>query len=282
MKRLIITADDFGMSKSVNEAIITCVKAGVVCSTNVMVNMEYAYEATQLRKNYPKLSIGLHYNFTVGMPILPKEKVPTLVDENGIFHSYKEFRKLYHIGRIKNGEIIAEMKAQYERFVLLCGEPDYWNTHENVHVAFVLYHVFTGTSKSFGIYKMRSHQRIYLPSSTKNSMPFKWYVLNPIKTFIINRWQNKSKSDGVKSPEGLIVRLNDNDKLDIEYLCKHIKWNDKRIAELTIHPATDNDCIHFGDITEKRIKEYQAFSDEELISIAKENGVFICGFEEVG
>lgn len=282
MKKLIITADDFGMSRSVNNAIVACVKTGIVISTNVMVNMDYADEATQLRNSYPKLSIGLHYNFTVGSPVLPKEKVPTLVDKNGIFYSYKELRKLYYRGRINNDEIVAEMKAQYERFVLLCGEPDYWNTHENVHVAFVLYRVFTETSKSFCIHKMRSHQRIYLPSSKKITMSLKWHVLNPIKTIIINRWQNKSRRDGVKSPEGLIVQLNENDKFDFEYLCKHINWNDKSIAELIIHPATDSNCDHFGDIKEKRVKEYQAFSNAQLVSIARKNGVLICGFEEVG
>ena len=46
--KIIINADDFGMTKSVNEAIIELLSIGSISSTSVMVNMEYASEAKQL------------------------------------------------------------------------------------------------------------------------------------------------------------------------------------------------------------------------------------------
>ena len=44
-RKLIVTADDYGMSHEVNQAIEQCIEAGVVSSTNLIVNMEAAYNA---------------------------------------------------------------------------------------------------------------------------------------------------------------------------------------------------------------------------------------------
>lgn len=281
MKKMIITADDFGMCSSVNEAIIDCIEVGVVCSTNVMVNMESAGDATLLRQKYPKLSIGIHYNFTVGKPIRSKEEVKTLVNENGFFHSLKDFRKLYHKKKICNAEIISEMEAQYNEFVALCGAPDYWNSHENVHLDFFLYQIFTNKSERLNIMKMRSNQRIYLPASRHQTMSLKWHLFNPIKTLVINTWQNQSKKKGILSPDGLILCLNEEDKFNFEYLCKNIRWAAKNVAELLIHPAKTLGCEYFGDLTDKRLNEYEYYSKHAATGVANENGISICGYNEI-
>ena len=62
-KKLIITADDYGMCDSVNRAIEECIAKKVVLSTNVMTNMECAADAATLREKYPYVSIGIHYNW---------------------------------------------------------------------------------------------------------------------------------------------------------------------------------------------------------------------------
>ena len=48
MKKLIITADDYGMSKAVNDAIDAGIAAGLITTTNVMTNMPYYEEAVKL------------------------------------------------------------------------------------------------------------------------------------------------------------------------------------------------------------------------------------------
>ncbi|MGN1059927.1 MAG: ChbG/HpnK family deacetylase, partial [Clostridia bacterium] len=68
MKQLIITADDYGMSAGVNEAIEQGVSAGLITSTNVMVNMEYLQEVSLLKKKFPALSVGLHWTLSAGKP----------------------------------------------------------------------------------------------------------------------------------------------------------------------------------------------------------------------
>lgn len=61
MKYLVINADDFGYSFSVNKGIIEGHEAGIITSTTVLVDAIAAKEAREL-SNYPGLSVGLHFN----------------------------------------------------------------------------------------------------------------------------------------------------------------------------------------------------------------------------
>lgn len=280
MKKLIITADDYGMCKEVNEAIEKCVEAKVVLSTNVMANMEYCSAASDLKKKFPYLSVGIHYNFTVGKPVLPAEEVPTLVNDNGEFLSYNEIRNNCREGKYDHDQIRAEMTAQYKRYVEVCGEPDYWNTHENVHVYPDLYPVFRDLSMKLGIKKMRSHERIYVPSSTGVSdKSLKWKLTNPIKKIMLKSWQNKSRILGINSPDGILVRMNETDKLNLEYLFANIDWKNNSSAEIAIHPSVSAQGEHFGAITEDRVREYQIFSDKSVVKLAADNGIELSNFK---
>lgn len=280
MKKLIITADDYGMCKDVNIAIEECVAAGVVLSTNVMTNMSCCGEAANLKNKFPNLSVGLHYNFTAGSPILSVDKVRTLVDDEGRFLSYNKIReacknKTYNFSQIK-----AEMEAQYKRYVEICGAPDYWNTHQNVHVYPDLYPLFRDVSLELGIKKMRSHQRIFVPASDgKSDKSLKWTLTNPIKCRMLDVWQKKSKKMGVESPDGILVRMNEADKLNLEYLFKNIIWKNNETVELIIHPSVSPDCEYFGGITEGRVKEYEVFSDAATKLIAQKSNIELVSFK---
>ena len=281
--KLIITADDYGMCESVNRAIDACIAAGVVCSTNVMTNMECAQEAAALKEKFTDISVGLHYNFTVGKPISPAEKVRSLIDEDGTFLSYGEIRNRQKQKRYIAEEVSLEMEAQYKRYVEICGEPDYWNTHENVHVYPGAYQLFRDKSLELGITKMRSHQRIFVPAANGiTDKSLKWKITNPAKQAMLNIWQNESRKLGVSSPDGLLVRMNEIDKLHLEYMFNNIQWKNCCVAEIAIHPAMDGESPYFGEITTLRVKEYECFSRPEVISIAASAGVDIAGFEVVG
>ena len=95
--KLIINADDFGLSKSISDGIIEGIKFGYITSTSVMANMEYAeYAIREAIKNNIDC-IGLHINFTVGKPVLNNK---SLVDDNGVF--------LYNRSQIENPKLTYE------------------------------------------------------------------------------------------------------------------------------------------------------------------------------
>lgn len=273
MKKLIITADDYGMSRAVNDAIDAGIAAGLITSTNVMTNMPLYKEAVKLKEN-PNISIGLHWVLSCGKPILSRAEIPTLVAENGEFYPYPEFRSRLRKKQISYGEIKKELVAQYNLYFELIGQPDYWNTHQNTHVDFGIYRLFVDTAAELGIYKMRSHQRIYVPGSDNSKkMPLLWRLAEPVKSKMLDTWQHNAHKKGVSSTDGLIVCLNSTDVNRPEYLFKQIEWKEKNVGEYVIHPATENDSPCFGNIVDQRIKEYEMFTSSETKEIIEKANI---------
>ena len=95
--RLIIEADDFGLSESITNGIIDGINGGYITSTNIMANMPFAKYAVEKAIENKIKSVGLHFNLTVGEPLT---KNPLLTDENGVF--------LYNRKQIENTNLTYE------------------------------------------------------------------------------------------------------------------------------------------------------------------------------
>ncbi len=281
MKKLIITADDYGMSRAVNDAIDAGIEAGLITSTNVMTNMPLYKEAVKLKEK-AGVSVGIHWVLACGKPILPASEIPTLVDSDGMFYPYPEFRRRLRRGMISFDDIKRELIAQYNLYYELMGQPDYWNTHQNTHVDFGIYRLFVETAAELGINKMRSHQRIYVKGSDPSQKePLRWRLVEPIKSRMLNAWQKNAHRKGIVSPNGLIVCLNKEDVKRPAYAFANIAWKKNGVGEYVIHPATENDSPYFGRIVEQRIKEYEMFTSAELHRIFEENQIELVSYESI-
>src|SRR5476651_2669702 len=84
-RRLIVNADDFGLSKSVNEAVVRAHRDGILTTASLMVNEPGFDEAVKLAKENPSLGVGLHLTLLCGKSALPPEKIPSLVNSRGEF-----------------------------------------------------------------------------------------------------------------------------------------------------------------------------------------------------
>ncbi len=108
--KLIINADDFGLSESITDGIIIGIKEKFISSTSVMINMPFAKYAIEQAIKNKICCVGLHINLTVGKPILPNKN---LTDECGVF--------LYNQKQINNQlltyqDVYNELLAQMEKF----------------------------------------------------------------------------------------------------------------------------------------------------------------------
>lgn len=111
MRQLIINADDLALSDGVCDGITQAWHAGAVTSSSALINIEGAVERVEAaRRSAPGLPIGLHINLTIGRPVLSPERVPTLVDANGSFHSLAAI--LQQLPVIDPGHVRLELWAQ--------------------------------------------------------------------------------------------------------------------------------------------------------------------------
>ncbi|MUJ19457.1 ChbG/HpnK family deacetylase [Aliivibrio fischeri] len=108
--KLILNADDFGLSESVNNGIVECFQAGTVKSTTVMMNQHGIDHAIQLYKQGLVPDIGLHFTVTAGKPLSNPEDVPSLIDEDGYFLN----RQTLMTKQVCEDEVYLELNTQYQ------------------------------------------------------------------------------------------------------------------------------------------------------------------------
>lgn len=280
-RTLIITADDYGMVDSVNQAIDTCIAAGVVHSTCVMTNMPAVEPARTLRGRFPHVSVGLHWNLTQGCPILPADQVPSLVDARGRLMGLRELRRRTMVSQVSMAEVRAELCAQHRRFEELAGRPDYWNSHEGFHVAPRLFRFCVELALELGIPAMRSHRRITVPYAGTRSAFLRSHPVYWIKGRVLAIWAAGAEGLGMRMPDGIIKLPGFPEGVSmVDAILERIDWSQSpRAAELTVHPAMRIEAELFGSMTESRLREFRAFSDPLLVDRLRLAGVGLAGFE---
>jgi predicted glycoside hydrolase/deacetylase ChbG (UPF0249 family) len=276
-KQIIITADDYGLCAAVNEAIEECLAAGAVSATCVMTNMPSCAQAAGLRGKFPLSSIGLHWNLTQGEPLLSPSAVPSLVGEDGRFAG--SLRHRWWARQLNFAEMRAELVMQYERFRLLAGKPDFWNTHQDVHVFPGLFQLFVEVGNALRIPVMRSHERFTLPLRGSASA---YHLRHPsywAKGYVIHRWSERARAAGMRMPDGrLYLPGYEAGNYAPAVLVDRFDWRNVESAiELVIHPARDLDPS-LGGLRESRLREYKLFRDAGLVGQIERTGVRVIGF----
>ncbi|WP_195574659.1 carbohydrate deacetylase [Paenibacillus sp. 1001270B_150601_E10] len=133
---LIINADDFGMSESINHGIITAYRAGAITSTTLMANEAAFMNAVHLSRSFPALGVGLHFNLTSGKALSPPSLIPSLVDSAGSFTMQK------HLWRAEHIEV--ELESQYNRLLAEGLSPTHIDSHHHIHLELdTVYNVVT-------------------------------------------------------------------------------------------------------------------------------------------
>lgn len=131
MKKLIVNADDLGLTEGVTNGIIEAAADGIVTSTSAMMNhATISVDITRAREACPQLGIGVHLVLTEGRPLLAPEAVPCLVNKNGWFHKFNRERE--RIAGLDLGQVHAEWRTQIESFLGLGFQPDHLDSHHHI------------------------------------------------------------------------------------------------------------------------------------------------------
>lgn len=135
MKRLIVTADDFGASAPVNEAIERANREGVLTCTSLMVGAPAAADAVARAKALPSLKVGLHVVLVDGCPVLPAAEVPDLVDDRGCFRDdlATHGARIFFLPKVRR-QVAREIEAQFAAFAATGLALDHVNVHRHFHM----------------------------------------------------------------------------------------------------------------------------------------------------
>lgn len=134
-RRLIVNADDFGLSPAVNEAVARAHREGILTSASLMVNADACTAAVSMTKDHPRLGVGLHLVLVCGRATLPHHEVPGLTSAAGDFSQHPVSTGLrYFLRRDLREQLRREIAAQFARFRETGLRLDHVNGHLNLHL----------------------------------------------------------------------------------------------------------------------------------------------------
>jgi chitin disaccharide deacetylase len=135
LKKLILTADDFGAAVEVNQAVERAHRAGVLSAASLMVSGPAAADAVARARALPKLRVGLHLVLVEGRPVLPARAVPDLVDGNGNFRTGMAGAgaRMFFLPKV-GAQLKAEIEAQFAAFAATGLALDHVNAHKHFHL----------------------------------------------------------------------------------------------------------------------------------------------------
>jgi len=134
VKTLVVTADDFGLSSEVNEAVGRAHRDGILTCASLMIGAPAAKEAVEIAKR-EGLPVGLHLTLVDGQPVLPAERIPDLVDGGGAFREGPGAPAVrIGLSARARSQARAECEAQMDAFLATGLELDHVNAHQHFHL----------------------------------------------------------------------------------------------------------------------------------------------------
>jgi len=150
-KYLIITADDFGLHQSINEAVASAARDGVLTAASLMVAAPAAQDAVRRARLLPNLHVGLHLVLADGSAMLDATQIPSLVDVEGRMGDRMAYDGLrYFLLHSVRRQLEAEIRAQFEAFARTGLRLDHVNVHKHFHLHPTILSILLRVAQDFG------------------------------------------------------------------------------------------------------------------------------------
>ncbi len=155
-RRVIISADDFGLSPGVNAGIIDAHTHGILTNASLMVNAVAFAEAVELARQNPALGVGLHLVLVQGQAACERRQIPGLVDADGMFSNNAVavgFRYFFTPGL--RAQLRREIRAQLDKFRCTGLPLSHVDGHLNIHMHPTVLAILLDVAEEYGIRALR-------------------------------------------------------------------------------------------------------------------------------
>ncbi|MGQ9577882.1 MAG: carbohydrate deacetylase [Candidatus Aminicenantales bacterium] len=268
--RVIVNADDFGLCSGVNQGIVQAYRHGILTSASLMTNTPGFEEAVALAQENPGLGIGVHLNIVRGVPLLPPEKVSTIVRRDGYFFG-KVFPLFSGIWRKKVNleEIEREWRAQIEKALGTGVQVTHLDSEKHVHTFPPLFRLCLKLAAEHGIFRVRFIRERCLS----------WPLAQMVKAAVVTRWCLSQKpnleSMGIKVTDHFLGFCRAG-KVTARWLRKVLEHLPEGTTEIMTHPGyLTSDLLrlekNFGSyyINRRREVELKALLAPELKALVQ-------------
>ena len=236
MKRLIITADDFGAAREVNDAVEAAHRGGILTAASLMVAAPATADAIGRARRMPSLRVGLHVVLVEGRPVLPASAVTHLVDGNGVFRSdMGALGTGIFFSRQARRQLAAEITAQFAAFRATGLTLDHCNAHKHFHLHPVVGGLMAAIGRHFGLRAVRVPlEPLQVLRKIERQTPWAPALLTAPFAILLRR---RLRAAGLLAPDRLFG-LRWSGEMTRERLSGLIRNLPNGLSEIYLHPAT--------------------------------------------
>ena len=264
MRKLIVTADDFGLAQSINEAVEIAHRGGILSAASLMVAAPAAEDAVERARRLPTLGVGLHLALVDAAPVLAPHKVPHLVGPDGQF-----LRDPFTLGvrlffdRATQQQAEAEIRAQLEGFHATGLPLDHVNGHHHFHQHPTVTGILIRLAKEFDIKAVRVPiEPAFVAWHAQREALFMRWMHWLISAARLLRMPARLTAAGIQHNDHVLGLFDTGDMTAarIDRYLAHLPASG--VTELYVHPASDRVPDH-RDLPQAaaRISEFLAISD---------------------
>jgi chitin disaccharide deacetylase len=274
LKRLIVTADDFGAAHEVNDAVEAAHCAGILSAASLMVAAPAAADAIARARRLPRLRVGLHLVLSDGRPLLPASALGHLVDGDGAFRT-----NLVALGTViacssaARRQVAAEIDAQFAAFRDSGLTLDHCNAHQHFHLHPVVAELIVTIGRPYGLRAvrlpleptrlLRKVERGTPPGGAAITLPFARLLRRRLRVAGLNT------SDRV-------LGLRWSGQMTRSRLLALIRNLPEGLTEIYLHPATERFA---GAAPGYRYREeLEALLDPEVVAACRDASLQLGGF----
>ncbi len=265
-RRLIVNADDFGRSASINAAVIRAHREGILTTASLMVSEPSCAEAVALAKENPKLGVGLHLTLLMGHSALPPEKILGLVNERGEFSNSPVGAGMnYFFKRNLREQLRVEIHEQFKKFRATGLTLDHVNGHLHMHLHPVVFDILMEDAAQLGLTHLRlTRERFWLDARLAGGRRSSRSIHALIYLCLSCRARSVLRLKQIRHTQNVFGLLQ-NARVNEKYILKLLAVLPPGDSELYSHPSLDEFKHELDALVSPRVKELVAQRKIQLI-----------------
>jgi chitin disaccharide deacetylase len=285
VRRLIVNADDFGLTPGVNRAIVKAHCEGVVTSCTLMANVGGFNDAVQLAETAPRLSVGCHVVLVDGTPLSNGSEIPSLTAgvDRQLEKSISAFAFRVIRGKISASEVEREAAAQIRKVQAAGIEVSHVDTHKHAHIFPQVLKPLLRAARACGIRAIRNpFGRVGFSGVATRPKLWKRYgelmLLNPFSRSFLQR----VKEEGIVTPDGSLG-VAATGVLDEALFRSILEYLPEGTWEFVTHPGyNDSDLDRIGTrLRDSREVELRLLTSPSIRAELKQQGIELISYREL-
>jgi len=239
VRKLIVTADDFGLAIPVNEAVERGHREGILTTASLMVAAPATDDAVERARRLPALRVGLHLVLVNGRAVLAPAQIPHLVDASGHFETdlFRAGLRYFFTPGIRR-ELEAEIRAQFQAFAATGLPLDHVNAQNHLHVHPTVLSLILKVGRDYGLRAIRIPREPFWPSWRAMRTNAGGRFLNSVLLFPwLFLMRTRLRLAGMATND-FVFGMNDSGHMTPERVCRFLRNLPSGISELYVHPAT--------------------------------------------